>query len=171
VAGDGHHAVGHLAELAQVLLCRQDDTVATLGIPRLVDDEDAAGMRAEIRMRLPALEPAAVERLGIPGRVVHEVVQRLPVGPRHDRRQLDQGLIVFARQQQADQVVAEGDTLLRTTEQVVELRTEHVDRFGRGWGGFAWGRHQRTSCRHERCPALAPPPPAAPFVPLLTNQR
>lgn len=43
-------------------------------IARLVDDQDAARMRAEHRMRLPLLQPAAVEGVGIPGRVVHEVM-------------------------------------------------------------------------------------------------
>ncbi len=70
-------------------------------------------------MRLPLLQPALVERLGVPGRIVQEVVQRLPVGARHDRRQLHQRLVVLARQQQPDQVVAEARAP-RAAEQLVK---------------------------------------------------
>ena len=67
------------------------------GIARLIDDEDTARVRTQVRMGFPALEPTAIERLGIPGRVVQEVMQRLPIGSRHDVGEFDERLIVLAR--------------------------------------------------------------------------
>jgi hypothetical protein len=52
-------------QLAQVLLRGQDDALAALGIARLVHDEHAARMRPQKAMRLPLLQPSAVERLGV----------------------------------------------------------------------------------------------------------
>jgi hypothetical protein len=48
-------------------------------------------------MRLSLLQPPPIERLGVPGRVVHKVVQRQPGGSRHDRGEFDERLIVLAR--------------------------------------------------------------------------
>ncbi len=46
LAGHRHHPVGDVSELAQVLLCRQDDAVAALGIARLIDDQHPTRVRA-----------------------------------------------------------------------------------------------------------------------------
>jgi len=89
-------------------------------------------MRAQHRVRLPALQPAPIERLGVPGRSVQEVLQPLTVGTGHDGRQFHHRLVVLAGQQQANQRVAESDALLRTAEQIVELGTEAVNRRGGG---------------------------------------
>ena len=112
VAGHRHHPIGHVPQLAQILLGRQDDAVAPLGIAGLIDDEHPARMRSQERMRLPALQPAPIERFGVPGGVVQEVVQRLAMGCRDDRRQFDERLVVLARQQQADEVLPQGRALL-----------------------------------------------------------
>jgi hypothetical protein len=48
------------------------------------------------------------------------VVQRLPVGSRHDGCQLHHGLVVLTRQEQADEVVAQGGALLDAREQLVK---------------------------------------------------
>jgi hypothetical protein len=137
VAGHRHHAIGHMSQLAPLLRGRQHDAVAPLRITGLVHDEHPAGMRTQIRVRLPAFEPAAIEGRGIPRRVVPRMVQRLPVGAGHDRRHLHDRLVVLAGQQQADEIVAERDALLRATEEGIELGTERIDRRGRGRRGLA----------------------------------
>jgi hypothetical protein len=68
VARDRHDAIGHVPParaLAQVLLRRQDDAVAPRGIARLIYDEHATGLRAEIRMGFPPLQPATIQGLGV----------------------------------------------------------------------------------------------------------
>lgn len=72
---------------------------------------------------------------------MHEVVQGLPVGPGHDRRQFDHGLVVFAGQEQPDEVLAQRGALLLAGEQVVEARTESVNRFGARERRLALRRH------------------------------
>jgi hypothetical protein len=80
-----------------LLLRRQDDALAALGIARLIDDQHPTRVRAEIGMRLPALQSPAIERLRIPRRVMQKVVQRLPVGSGHDVGEFDERLVVLTR--------------------------------------------------------------------------
>src|SRR5258707_1151552 len=47
-----HHAIGHMPQLAQILLGGEHNPVTALGIARLIDDEQAARIGALIRMRL-----------------------------------------------------------------------------------------------------------------------
>ncbi len=122
--------------------------MAAFGIAGFVDDEDAAGMRAEHGVRLPLLQAAAVERGGVPGRIVQEVVQRLPPYAGHNRRQLHQRLVVLTGQQQADEVLPQRGALFVAPQQVVELRTELVDRLRRRDGGLTWSRHGNTAAAH-----------------------
>jgi hypothetical protein len=68
---------------------------------------------------------------------MQEVVQRLPPRPRHDGRQLDDGLVVLAGQQQPNQVLAHRLALLGPPEEVVEGVAELVDRLGSRGNGFA----------------------------------
>jgi hypothetical protein len=102
-------------------------------------------MRAEHRVRLPLLQPTAVEGLRVPGRVMQEVVQRLPAGAGYDRRHLHQRLVVLAGQEQPDQILAQRRALLEPREQVIELGTELVNRLGGGGGRFARCRHGNAS--------------------------
>src|SRR5690348_13982935 len=126
-------------------------------------------MRTQIGMRLPQLQPPPLERLGVPGRVMHKVVQRLPARTGYDRRQLDERLVVLPRQEQANEVLAQRRALLIAGEEVVALGAELVDRLGGGGGRFARGGHRSTSDR-SWTPAGAPFRPAS-SVPDLTNQR
>ena len=121
-------------------------------------------------MGLPELQPAPVERLAVPGRIMQEVVQGLPVGSRHEGRQFDQRLVVFARQQQPDQVLAEGQAFL-AREQLVEVRTKLVDRLRRRRGGFAWGRHGMSSSGAGTTSTPDSAAGTADSMPHLTNQR
>src|SRR5260370_30916079 len=104
--------------MAQVLRDRKDEAQAAFGIAGLVNDQQAAGMGAQVGVGLPLRQPTAIERLGIPRRVMQEVVQALPVGARYDRAQLDQGLIVLARQEQPNQVLAQRRAFLVAGQEV-----------------------------------------------------
>jgi len=146
-------------QLAQILLGRQLDAGTALGIAGLVEDEDALGMGLEPGMRPPERQALLVEGVGIPRRIVENVVQRLPPRARHDRGQFDDGLVVLARQQQANQIVAHRFPLLGPAEEVVEGVAELVDRLGGRRDGFAWGRHGSCSSRWNAAPAAALPPP------------
>ncbi len=145
LAGHRHHPIGDMPQLAQILLGRQHHAAPALGIAGLVDDEDPAGMGPQHGMRLPQLQPALVERRGIPGRLHQEVVQRLPVGTGHQRCQLHQGLVVLARQEQAYQVLPQRAPFLIAGEQVVKVATELVNRRGGRRRGFARSRHGSAS--------------------------
>ena len=104
-------------------------------------------------MRLPALQPPPVERLGVPGRIVQEVVQRLAVGSGHDRGEFDERLVVLARQEQPNQVLAQRPSFLVASEEVVKRRAKRVNRLGGRWGRLPWSAHRLSSFR-ARLPAL-----------------
>jgi hypothetical protein len=131
-----------MPQLAQVLLCGQDDAVAALGIARLIHDEHPTRMRPQIGVRLPLREPAPIERLGVPGRIVHEMVQPLSVRPRHDGPQFDQRLVVLAGQEQPDEILAQRRALLVAGEQLVKEGTKLVNRLGRGRRRLTLGGHR-----------------------------
>jgi hypothetical protein len=156
-----HHPVGDVPQLAEVLLRGQDDAMPPLGIARLVHNEHAARMRPQRGMGLPALQPSVVERFRIPGRRVQEVVQRLPVGPRHDRPQFDERLVVLSWQEQADEILAQRRALLIPHEQVVEGGTELVNRFGGRPRRLAFGGHRHGPRFTRVAGSVGPLPPPA----------
>ncbi len=134
-----------MAPLAHILLGGEHDAAAPLGIARLIDAQHALRVRAQIRMGLPLRQPAAIEGLGLPRRIVQKMVQALAVGAGHDGAQLDQRLVVLARQEQANQVLTPCGALLVAREQVVEVRTKLVDRLRGGGGRFAGRGHTGPS--------------------------
>jgi hypothetical protein len=87
-------------------------------------------------MLLPEGRSPLVEG-GIPGCVVQEVVQLLAITPRHQRCQDRHRLVVLSRQEQTDQVTAEGLTRRTSSEEMIELGTEGINGVSRGDGGFA----------------------------------
>ncbi len=145
-----HHAIGHMPQLAQILLGGEHNPVTALGIARLIDDEHAARMGAQIRMRLPVLESSPIERLGVPRRIVQEVMQRLPIGSGHDAGEFDERLVMLARQQQPDQVLPQRASFLITGEEVVKGGTKLVDRLGGRWRGLPRSAHRTGSSRAGR---------------------
>jgi len=170
-------ATTDVAQLAQILVRRQHDAAAARGVTGLLHTEDALGLGAQIRVRPPPVQPTAVEGLGVPGRVVPEMMQRLAVGPRHDRRHLHHRLVVLPGQQQANQLVAQGHALLRATEAGVEPGTDGINRLGgrrRGLAGRGLaGRGHGSTSSPQMAREVRPLTPrlAARSMPLLTNQR
>ena len=79
-----------MPQLAQILLGGQLDAVPALGIAGLVQDEDPGGVRPQIRVCLPQLQALDIDGLGLPRRIMQEVMQPLALGPRNEGRQLDQ---------------------------------------------------------------------------------
>ncbi len=144
-----------MPQLAQVLLGGQDDAVAALGIPGLVDDQDAARMRTQIGMRLPALESPPVERLAVPGGIVQEMMQGLAVGVGHDRGEFDKRLVVLTRQEQPNQVLPQRTSFLVASEEVVKRRAKRVNRLRGWWGRLPWSAHRLSSFR-ARAPVSLP---------------
>jgi hypothetical protein len=51
---------------------------------------------------------------------MHEVMQPLALGKRNQGCQLDQRLVVFSRQQESNEIVAEGLPLLPPSEQPIK---------------------------------------------------
>ena len=92
-------------------------------------------------MGRPLRQPTAIERLGIPRGIMQEMVQALPVGARYDRAQLDQGLIMLARQEQPNEVLAQRRAFLVAGQEVVEVGTELIGRLGGGVGRFTGRGH------------------------------
>jgi hypothetical protein len=84
VAGHRHHPIGDVAQLAQILLGGQHDALPALGIARLIHDQHPLAMRPQIRVHLPLLQPAAVQRVRVPRGVVHKVMQPLPASAGHN---------------------------------------------------------------------------------------
>jgi hypothetical protein len=70
VAGDRDHAVGHVPELPEGLLGGELDARATVGIAGLVEDQHALGLGPQPRMRPPEREPALMERVAVPRRIM-----------------------------------------------------------------------------------------------------
>ena len=130
-----------MPQLAQILLSSELNAVAAFGIAGLIDDEHARRVRPEDRMGLPELEPALVERLAVPGGVMEQVVQGLPARSRDDAGKRHQRLVVFARQQQTNQVLAQRLACFVAGEQLIAVGTQLVDRLARRRRGFAWSRH------------------------------
>jgi hypothetical protein len=105
------------------------------------------------------------------------MMQRLAVGPRHDRRHLHHRLVVLPGQQQANPLVAQGHALLRATAAGVEPGTEGINRLGgrrrglagRGLAGRGHGSTSSPEMAREGRPLT--PRLAARSMPLLTNQR
>src|SRR5262249_18791007 len=92
-----------------------------------------------------------VERLGIPGGVMQKVVERLPVGSGHDGGEFDERLVVLARQQQPNQVLAQRSSFLVAGEEVVKRRAKRVNRLRRAGGGLPRSAH-RTGSSPARTP-------------------
>jgi hypothetical protein len=74
-----------MAQFPDVLLCGEDDPAPALAVPGLIHDEPPRGMRRQRRVRLPQRQPPSVEGGAIPGRIVDEVVQPLPLRARDER--------------------------------------------------------------------------------------
>jgi hypothetical protein len=85
---------------------------------------------------------------------MQDVMQRLPVRPRNDAGEFDERLVVLARQEHPNQVLAQRAALLEPPEQVVEGGTELVDRLGGRWGGFRGLRIGSS----RGCPPTSLPP-------------
>jgi hypothetical protein len=104
---------------------------------------------------------------------MQEVVQRLPIRSGHDGPQFDERLVVFARQQEPDEMLPQGLAFFVAPEQVVERGAELVDRLRRRQRGFAGGRHGiALLCgRQPQTRAKLHLPTTAGSMPHLTNQR
>jgi hypothetical protein len=81
---------------------------------------------------------------------MHEMMQRLSVGSRHDRPQFDERLIVLARQEQTDEILAQRGALFVAGEQIVEGGTKLVDRLSGRCGRLALGSHPHCPLSHRR---------------------
>ena len=130
-------------------------------------------MRPQIRVCLPELQALAIDGLGIPRRIMHEVMQPLALGPRNEGRQLDQRLVVLSRQQESNEIVTEGLPLLPSREQRIKTGTELINRLGGRSRRLAGSGHQNASSL-EQNPCLRTillPSLAAGSVPDLINQR
>jgi len=127
-------------------------------------------MRGEEGVGLPAVEPPPVGRLRLPGRVMQEMVQRLPPGAGNDGRQFNEGLGVFARQQEADELLPHRLPFLIPTKQVVEVGADLITRFGDRLAWCAWGGHGAPPPRPSLGQNRFLPHPAR-FMPDRTNQR
>jgi hypothetical protein len=134
-----------MPEFPQILLSRELDPMPPLGIAGLVDHEHTPRMRPQIGVRLPLLQPPAVERLRTPGRILQEVVQRLPIRSGHDGPQFDQRRVVLARQEQADEILAQRRALLYSREEVLKRGTTLVNRLRGRCRRLALGGHGRCS--------------------------
>jgi hypothetical protein len=78
---------------------------------------------------------------------VHKVVQRLPVGSRHDAGELDERLVVLSGQEQPNQVLAQRAPFLVAGEEVVEGSAKRVNCLGGRWGRLPWSAHRLSSFR------------------------
>lgn len=145
LTGHGHDPIGHLAQLAQILLGRQRDALPALGIARLIKDEHSCRMWTQRRVRLPQLQPLTIDRLGIPRSIMHEMLQLLPIGTRDEGCQLDPRLVVLPWQQQSNELVAERLPLLPAWEEGIKGSTELINRLGGRSRRFARGGHRNTS--------------------------
>jgi hypothetical protein len=94
---------------------------------------------------------------------MQEVVQCLPVGSGHDAGEFDERLVVLARQQQSNQILAQRASFLVATEEVVKRRAKLVNRLGGRWGRLPRSAHCRTPLAHAHR--------SRPTITHLTNQR
>ncbi len=98
MTGDRHDPIGpigHLAQLAQVVVRRQHEALAAFGIAGFVHAEHPTGRGAQMGVGLPLREPPPVARVAVPRRVGQEVVQLLAVGARDERGQFHHRLVVL----------------------------------------------------------------------------
>jgi hypothetical protein len=100
-----------------------------LPIAGLVQDEHPGWVRSQIRVCLPQREALEIDGLSIPRGIMHKVVQPLALGPRNQGRQLDQRQVRFPRQQESNELVAEGLPLLPSGEQGIKAGTKLINRF------------------------------------------
>jgi hypothetical protein len=120
-----------------------------LPIAGLIQDEHPGWVGPQIRVRLPQFQALAIDRLGIPRSIMQEVMQPLALGPRKESRQLDQRQVRFTRQQESNELVAEGLPLLPSSEQHIEAGTKLINCLG-GWRRrLARSGHQNISSLEE----------------------
>ena len=80
---------------------------------------------------------------------MHKVMQPLALGPRHQGRQLDQSLVVFSRQQESNEILAEGLPLLPPGKQRIKRCTKLINRLGGRSRRLAGSGHQYTANLEE----------------------
>lgn len=118
----------------------------------------------------PERKPVLVEGVGIPRRIMQEVVELLPIPAGHQGGEDRHRLVVLPRQEQADQVVAEGLPSGAAIKEIIELSAEGIDGIRGGNGRLARRCHGASpevgSRTDEQMAAASLTPP-----PNLTNQR
>jgi hypothetical protein len=105
---------------------------------------------------------------------VHKVVQRLPVGCRHEAGELDERLVVLAgqeqpNQEQPNQVLAQRAPFLVATKEVVEGSAKRVNCRGGRWGRWSVGSASVVGASPELLSRTHTG--LAPSLTHLTNQR
>lgn len=144
-----HDPIGHLSWLAQILLSSQRNAMPALGIAGFSKEQNPGWVWPQIRVCLPQLQTPAVDRLGVPRGSMHEVMHLLSVGARHQGRQRDHRLVVFPRQEQSNELGAEGLPPLPSSEQYIKGRTELLNRLGGRGRRLARSGHGKTSITEQ----------------------
>jgi hypothetical protein len=135
-ARDGDDAVGDLADRAEILAGDVGGLGTILAVAGLVDDQHAALVRRDLRVRPGQFQAAGINGLGVPHRLREEGLQALDgrllrlddgLGP----RQRGQGLVAIPRQEESREVVAEAAPLGGMGEEVIEARGVLFQRAGR----------------------------------------
>ncbi len=108
LTGHSYDPIGGVTQLADVLLSGQHDLVPAFGITGFIDNQHALGMSRQLRPGLPQAQAAPVESRWVLRRVVQEMMQPLAPGAGDNCSQSGKGLVVLARQEQADQILAKG---------------------------------------------------------------
>ena len=146
---------------------RKGDAMTTLAIAGFIHDEHASAVGTQCRMRPPEGQPARIEGGSVPGGVVQEVMELLPVAPRNQGGEHGHGLVVVSGQEQAHQIVPKGLACGQPIEEIIELGTEDVNRVSGRDGGFAGRRHGRSPVVQGRIRERYPKPTPRPDQPAL----